>query len=195
MIQLGFSSGYVAQGGDLGSKVVRILAVKYSEVKAAHLNYCFMQDPRNVSPDRYSTAEKKALEHSQRFITMGSAYGLSHATKPSTIGLAISSSPLALLSWIGEKFLDWTDETPSIDEILMSVSLYWLTDCFATTIYPYRERFTGTPGAGNPSSTSIGPWVSHGSLKRLAPCPARGSRLLGIWCFFASMIGEVTLLH
>ena len=40
---------------------------------------------------------------------------------------------------IGEKFLDWTDEDPSIELILESVSLYWLTGCFSTTIYPYRQ--------------------------------------------------------
>jgi hypothetical protein len=40
---------------------------------------------------------------------------------------------------IGEKFLEWTDETPSLDEILASVSLYWLTDTFPGAIYPYRE--------------------------------------------------------
>lgn len=150
MVQLGFSSGYVAQGGDLGSKIARILAVKHPEAKAAHLNYCFMQDPGNIPESSYSAAENEGLRHSQTFVTMGSGYGLEQATKPSTLGLAISSSPLALLSWIGEKFLDWTDETPSVDEILRSVSLYWLTDCFATTLYPYRERFTGKPGAGNP---------------------------------------------
>jgi len=42
------------------------------------------------------------------------------------------------LSWIGEKFLDWTDEDPSLDEILSSVTLYWLTETFPRCIYPYR---------------------------------------------------------
>lgn len=35
--------------------------------------------------------------------------------------------------------MEWTDETPSLDEILASVSLYWLTDTFPRAIYPYRE--------------------------------------------------------
>ena len=39
---------------------------------------------------------------------------------------------------IGEKFLEWSDEDPSLDEILMSVSLYWLTDTYQRCIYPYR---------------------------------------------------------
>ena len=40
---------------------------------------------------------------------------------------------------IGEKFLTWTDATPSMDEILASVTLYWLTNTFPSSIYPYRQ--------------------------------------------------------
>ena len=150
MNQLGFGGGYIAQGGDLGSKVARILAVKYSSIKAVHLNYCFMPDPGGISESNYSTAEMESLAHSQDFILMGSAYSIAQATRPSTIGFTLSSSPIALLAWVGEKFLDWADEAISIEKILMSVSLYWLTDCVATWMYPYRERFSLPPVAGNP---------------------------------------------
>jgi hypothetical protein len=40
---------------------------------------------------------------------------------------------------IGEKFLEWTDEAPPLNDILASVSLYWLTDTCPRSIYPYRE--------------------------------------------------------
>jgi hypothetical protein len=40
---------------------------------------------------------------------------------------------------IGEKYLEWTDETPPLKDILASVSLYWLTDTCPRAIYPYRE--------------------------------------------------------
>lgn len=53
----------------------------------------------------------------------------------------LSSSPLAMLAWIGEKFLEWTDEDPPLDAIMASVSLYWLTDTFPRCIYPYRRLF------------------------------------------------------
>lgn len=37
MIGLGFENGYVAQGGDVGSNIARILAVKYDSCKGEHL--------------------------------------------------------------------------------------------------------------------------------------------------------------
>lgn len=40
---------------------------------------------------------------------------------------------------IGEKFLEWTDETPSLEHILTNISLYWFTQGFPRSIYPYRQ--------------------------------------------------------
>jgi hypothetical protein len=69
---------------------------------------------------------------------MGAAYSLFHATRPATIGLALDSSPLALLAWIGEKFLSWSDVDPSLETILESVSLYWFTESMGRGVFPYR---------------------------------------------------------
>lgn len=110
--------------------------------------------PSNADELPVDELEKKALPRGGTFRENGFAYALEHGTRTGTIGLALSSSPLALLSWydqqqnehmasadigrIGEKFLEWTDEDPSLDEILSSVTLYWLTDTFPRCIYPYR---------------------------------------------------------
>jgi hypothetical protein len=40
---------------------------------------------------------------------------------------------------IGEKFQEWTDETPSLTKILDSITLYWFTESFPRCIYTYRE--------------------------------------------------------
>lgn len=43
---------------------------------------------------------------------------------------------------IAEKFDTWTDETPPLDDILDSVTLYWHTQSFARCIFPYRHLDT-----------------------------------------------------
>ncbi|KAF4997501.1 hypothetical protein FGRMN_3865 [Fusarium graminum] len=172
MVNLGFGSGYVAQGGDIGSRILRVLAATYKECKAGHLNFCIMAKPSDVSDD-ITEAEKKGVERANEFNRLGSAYALSHATKPSTIGLVLSTSPLALLAWIGEKFRDWTDKDPSFEEILTSVSLYWLTDTFPTSIYPYRQRFTpGNTGAHDDPDWKIAKPLGYSWFPyELAPIP------------------------
>ncbi|KAI8274966.1 putative epoxide hydrolase [Colletotrichum sp. SAR11_57] len=79
--------------------------------------------------------EREALERSDKFVKFGTAYVMEHATRTATIGLITDK-----LGRIGEKFLTWTHETPSMDEILASVTLYWLTQTFPRGVYPYRQE-------------------------------------------------------
>ena len=96
------------------------------------------QKPEGVPDDAIDALDARQLARGQEFVTTGTAYARGHGTRPATIGLVLSSSPIALLAWIGEKFLAWTDKDPSVDTILESVTLYWLTDTFPTVIYSYR---------------------------------------------------------
>ncbi|KAF2025722.1 alpha/beta-hydrolase [Setomelanomma holmii] len=144
LLSLGFgSSGYLVQGGDIGSLVSRVIAATYPECRGMHLNFMYIAGIMDKSSpsDKLSTQEEKGVERLHEFMENGSAYAKMHGTKPSTIGLVLSSSPIATLAWIGEKFLAWSDPktTPSLNTIVADVTLYWLTGCYPTSIYTYRE--------------------------------------------------------
>ncbi|KAF5720915.1 microsomal epoxide hydrolase [Fusarium globosum] len=174
MVQLGFGGGYIAQGGDIGSRI-----------SPAHLNFCLMAEPATAQGE-ISEAEKKGLERAKDFDKLGTAYALMHATRPSTIGLILSSSPLALLAWVGEKFLSWSDEDPPLDEILTSVSLYWLTDSFPTSIFPYRQRFDPDyPGAHDHPKWKISKPLGYSWFPfELAPIPVSWVKTTGNLVFW-----------
>ncbi|KAF7585286.1 hypothetical protein BBP40_011436 [Aspergillus hancockii] len=140
MKNLGFESGYIAQGGDIGSRVARHLAVGYESCKAVHLT-----PPEGVSNENLTAFEKKGLALKEDFMTMGIAYAWEHGTRTSTIGHVLAASPLSLLAWCGEKFLTWVDEPLPSETILEFISLYWLTETFPRAIYPYREEFPLSP--------------------------------------------------
>lgn len=98
MVGLGFGSGYLAQGGDLGSFVSRLLAMKYDACKGMHVN--MMGAPPELSDELpMSEPEKKALQKATEFIDTAYAFALEQGSRPATIGFALSASPLALLSW------------------------------------------------------------------------------------------------
>jgi microsomal epoxide hydrolase len=141
MKELGFGDGYIAQGGDVGSGVTRILAMSSESCKAAHVNMYTARIAGGLPLDQMNEAEKQAMARRKEWGETGTSYASEHGTRPATIGLALASSPLALLAWIGEKFLEWSDEDPSLDTILEGVSLYWFTETFPRCIYPYRERW------------------------------------------------------
>jgi microsomal epoxide hydrolase len=100
-----------------------------------------MAEPPDADSIEYTDMEKAGIQRRRDFLKYGHAYAQEHATRPSTIGLVLSSNPLALLAWIGEKYGVWTDETPPLEAIIESVSLYWLAESYPTSIYHYRERF------------------------------------------------------
>lgn len=60
MISLGFASGYLAQGGDLGNFVSRFFAMKYDACKGMHVN--MMIPPANADELPKDKLEEKALQ-------------------------------------------------------------------------------------------------------------------------------------
>ncbi|KAF2636609.1 alpha/beta-hydrolase [Massarina eburnea CBS 473.64] len=136
MTGLGFN-GYIGQGGDVGSYACRSLAL-YPACKAVHLNFSMMVEPEKHD-GQISPSEMRGLSRAKDFAERASAYALEHGTRPATIGFALQSSPVALLAWIYEKFITWTDTTPPLDDILDSITLYWFTKSFPRCIYIYRH--------------------------------------------------------
>lgn len=143
MLDLGFATGYIAQGGDLGAGIARVLAVKHSACKAMHTNYANWTGvpPPALHPiSSLSAIEQAGLEKGKTFVATGIGYSIEAKTKPGTLGLVLGSSPLALLAWIGEKFLSWSGKGSEVglDEILEGVMLYWFCESGGRGLYPYR---------------------------------------------------------
>jgi pimeloyl-ACP methyl ester carboxylesterase len=129
---------YVTQGGDWGFYITRVMGVLYPDsVLASHINMIRAQPPSfAVQPalalqhalTPYTEAEQKGIERSEWFLDQGQAYRILQATKPQTLSYAFADSPVALLAWIYEKLVDWTDGYPwTDDEILTWVSIYWFS--------------------------------------------------------------------
>ncbi|PWZ01176.1 alpha/beta-hydrolase [Testicularia cyperi] len=98
-------------------------------------------------PSPPSSQERLRMQRGSEFVATGSAYAAMHATKPSTLGLVVSGSPLSSLAWIGEKMYAWTDRDPSISTILSSLTLYETTQTLPRSFYPYRNRDPRGPSA------------------------------------------------
>lgn len=144
MVGLGFSSGYLAQGGDLGSFISRHLALKCEACKGMHVNQMGLPsdiDPSDLPAD---SAEMKCLSKAQEFMDTEFAFGIVQGQKPATLGLALSSSPLALLAYLSELLNKFTDDPLPLDKILETVTLYWMTETFSRCIWHSRS-ISGPP--------------------------------------------------
>ena len=62
------------------------------------VNFCLMKEPSHVK-GHITEIERIGLERAAEFNRSGSAYAVEHATRPSTIAVALGASPISLLSW------------------------------------------------------------------------------------------------
>ncbi|KZL81548.1 epoxide hydrolase [Colletotrichum incanum] len=118
---------------------INIIKTELQTLRNLTVNGLFAtKEPVPPHMDEYTEQDKRRLAEAQDFFATGFGYSVMHQTKPGTIGLAIASSPLSLLAWLGEKFRDWTDSPLPLATILANVTLYWLTDTYPRCIYSNR---------------------------------------------------------
>ncbi|KAN0061559.1 hypothetical protein ACQY0O_006406 [Thecaphora frezii] len=166
---LGFDS-YMAQGGDWGTVVTWALAT-YPACKIYHTNFApptpptwayvaFALEKLGIGIDTvlslmgYSPEERFRLQRTQKYMTEGNGYVRIQRSKPATLGYALYDDPVGILSWLLEKFREWSDpgcpafaepgkansESQLTEEnILIDVMIYYLTGSIHTSFLPYKE--------------------------------------------------------
>jgi pimeloyl-ACP methyl ester carboxylesterase len=153
MQRLGYRR-YVAQGGDWGAVVTTQLAQQRPDGLAAiHLNMPLVV-PEALPETGLAPEEARAVAALRRFQTDGFGYFLLQSTRPQTIGYALADSPVGQAAWIYEKFHAWTDhdgdpeQALTREQMLDTITLYWLTNSAASSARIYFEFGGGPPNLG-----------------------------------------------
>lgn len=173
MRKLGYDR-YFAQGGDWGSAVTCALAMHHADHCAGiHVNMVVGAPPPDLMGD-LDDAEKLYLARFGWYQAKDSGYSAQQATRPQTLGYALTDSPVGQMAWIVEKCHGWTDcghqpggqsigghpeNALSRDAMLDTVSLYWLTASAASSARLYWHSFRAF-GAGEidvPTGCSLFP--------------------------------------
>jgi pimeloyl-ACP methyl ester carboxylesterase len=145
MKRLGYDR-WVAQGGDWGAGVTTWLAQQRAAGLAAiHLNLPIMFPPPVEGTP--GPEEKASIAQLVAFDKTLSGYAKIQATRPQTIGYALTDSPVGQAAWIYEKFGDWTESNHDPESVLTredmlnNISLYWLTSTATSSARLYAESF------------------------------------------------------
>ena len=144
MNTLGYEK-YFIQGGDLGSFIASIMAVNAPKnISGVHLN--MLPLPRGLDKEANNSEEAIYYEKLKHFMKFETGYQQIQGTKPFTLAHALNSSPVALCSYIAEKFYTWTDndndlfDKININTMLANISLYWFSGCIGASFWPYFMR-------------------------------------------------------
>ncbi|KAI0115656.1 alpha/beta-hydrolase [Nemania sp. FL0031] len=143
---------YAVHGTDWGADVGYSMYDQFNAtVRALHLNFLPFgpPTPADIAAKNITLSPGEAFTE-QRVVdweNSGNGYFIEQTTKPNDIGLALYDNPVGQLAWIGAKFIIWSDPRqgtgPSLlthNEILLGVSLYYLTDSFVSSVYMYNQN-------------------------------------------------------
>jgi pimeloyl-ACP methyl ester carboxylesterase len=145
MARLGYDR-YAAQGGDWGSAVTSAVGA----LDAAHclgIHVTLAMGARPLPSDAPPPDELHALQRAQFYRDWDSGYSQQQATRPQTLGYALTDSPAGQAAWILEKFWAWTDcggdplNAIDRDALLDNLMLYWVTASAASSARLYWESF------------------------------------------------------
>ncbi|XP_075985880.1 juvenile hormone epoxide hydrolase-like [Anticarsia gemmatalis] len=187
MKRLGHDKFYV-QAGDMGAFVANMMITLYTkEVLGYHTNFAVSYSPLSLATwfsAAYDTSlvvepalESRMFPLSEKIKSYVTSTGYLHlqATKPDTIGVPMSDSPVGLLVYIlnlfsygarkdsSAKFNGDLDLFSRPDDVLDNIMMYWVPDSFTTSVRLYSEIFnTRTVKKGiYAKSTAVPVWTTH----------------------------------
>ncbi|HXX07157.1 MAG TPA: alpha/beta fold hydrolase [Pseudolabrys sp.] len=155
MRRLGYTR-YVAQGGDWGTPVSSAMARQKAEgLLGIHINLPATVPPEVATvlggvaiPAGLSEKERAVLDALRANAKKGNAaYFTMMTARPQTVGYGATDSPAGLAAWIlvHPGFAKWTygadpKESPTKDDVLDNITLYWLTNTAASAARLYWEN-------------------------------------------------------
>jgi pimeloyl-ACP methyl ester carboxylesterase len=176
MRRLGYER-YMVQGGDFGSLIApEVGRIAPDNVIGVHVNALVTaadwssDDPTaGLDEQEAEGMYAAAAEWQER-----SGYATIQSTRPQTLAYALTDSPLGLLAWNLEWFVDYdpsrTQQTPiDRDAILTNVTIYWLTRTAGSSARLYKESgdsFYGGERSGVPTAVTVFP--GDGTIRALA---------------------------
>lgn len=156
MARLGYS-GWICQGGDLGSAVAEAIGHRRPEGCAGiHLNMSFFQPIPDEIRDADET-ERGYLLKAKTFFDEQMGYFAVQSARPQTIGYLLADSPIGQAAWFYEKFIEAVDyrggaltDVLSFDQMLDDISVYWFTNSGASSSRLYWEIRRAMPAEPPP---------------------------------------------
>ncbi len=156
MKRLGYTR-YVAQGGDWGSPISSAMARQApAGLLGIHINLPATIPPEvsvvlasgGSAPAGLSQKERAAFDSLNMFNKKERAYAAIMGTRPQTIGYGLTDSPVGLAALLlgHPGFSQWTssggnsEKSPTKDEVLDDITLYWLTNSAVSSARLYWEN-------------------------------------------------------
>ncbi|MGV3711234.1 MAG: epoxide hydrolase family protein [Gemmatimonas sp.] len=145
MVSLGYERFAVA-GGDTGGTVAQLMALDHPHSVAALYLSDLGSRALQIDPKYLTKAETSYIERVQQQYASDGAYEALQRSRPRALAPALQDSPIALASWILDRFHAWSDHNGSMysvfsrDELLTNIMLYWTTGTMTSSMLLYQRE-------------------------------------------------------
>lgn len=161
MQRLGYDR-FLAHGYDIGAGVVREIGIRHPEAVAGiHTTGMIGGEELTAETADMSVPEEaRAVEAGRRYAYDLGAYAMLQGTRPQSLAYGLTDSPIGLMSWLVERFRDWSgveggpEEALDRDEMLTVVGIYWFFGTLGSSARYYKY---GLPAWGEPLPASSVP--------------------------------------
>jgi len=148
MAKLGYPR-FGAHGGDSGAFVTAQLAHAFPDsLIGAHLTFpALLSHPLGSESRNDFAADEVDLFDGRRPMEEGMTHFMVHTIEPQTLAWALQDSPTGLAAWMLHRRRAWSDcdgevqRRFSLDELITSFALYWLTGTVGGSLRFYAESF------------------------------------------------------
>jgi pimeloyl-ACP methyl ester carboxylesterase len=150
MPELGYDR-YLAGGDDFGAGVATFAALQHPEAVAGlHLTHPEIRPPRD--PDRPLTPEEGAFVEAMQQLGQDDG-GFAHVqrTRPQTLAVALTDSPVGYAAWVLDRWHAWTDHRGEFesyldrDVLLTGLTLQWAANSVGTAMLDYLDNAQQPP--------------------------------------------------
>jgi epoxide hydrolase len=188
MARLGYER-YAVHGYDTGALIGRAMGV----IDREHLIGLHLTDVLGGEELTFETAdmsdprEARAVERAMRYQYELGGYAMVQATRPQSLGLALTDSPVGLLTWMVERFKDWSaaedgpEDVFSKDDMLTTVSIYWHFATIWSSMRYYKEGASGWGVEPEKSTTPLAIVAMPHDLGSAVPRTVEGANNLLRW--------------
>jgi pimeloyl-ACP methyl ester carboxylesterase len=154
MRRLGYAS-YVAQGGDWGAGIVQAMGrLGGPALRGIHSNLPATLPPEVEAVFHGGPVPKFSEQEGSSFASLGEfaksggiAYIVYMGARPQAVGYGLTDSPAGLAGWMLQHsgFSKWAygkdpKQSPTLDDVLDNITLYWLTNTAASSARIYWEN-------------------------------------------------------
>ncbi len=190
MALLGYTSFGVG-GDDFGAGVATFMSLQKPErIIGMHLSHLEFRPPLGPASTELTTAERDHLAAISLWLHGDSGFAAIQRTRPHTIAVAMNDSPVGMAAWLIDKWHAWSDHQGNLDDhlgrdfLLTTLTLYWATGSFATSILDYLDNASPAakpqPGDFVRVPTGIALFRQYGDRRLSTPPRSWAERLYNV---------------